>query len=51
MSTTKTMELWLAKLPKAAKEAHRAPGIINDLISVSILCDTDCEVFFSQNWL
>ena len=26
MSTTKTMELLLAKLPKAAREAHLAPG-------------------------
>ena len=46
MFTIKTMELLLAKLPKAAKEAHLAPGIINNLLSVSILCDAGCEVFF-----
>ena len=44
--TNKTMELLLAKLPKAAREAHCAPGIINDLLSVSVLCDAGCEVFF-----
>ena len=44
--TNKTMELLLNKLPKAAKEAHRAPGVINNLLSVSILCDAGCEVFF-----
>ena len=31
MFTTKTMEILLAKLPKAAREAHLAPGIINNL--------------------
>ena len=46
MFTTKTMELLLSKLTKANKEAHLAPGIINNLLSVSILCDAGCEVFF-----
>ena len=40
------MEVLLAELPKAAREAQRAPGIINSLLSVSILCDAGCEVFF-----
>ena len=47
MFTTKTMELLLAKLPKSSREAHRAPGIINNLLSVSVLCDVGCEFFFS----
>ena len=46
MFTTKTMKLLLAKLPKSAREAHRAPGIINNLLSISVLCDAGCEVFF-----
>ena len=46
MFTTKTLELLLSKLPKAAREAHRAPGIINNLLSVSVLCDAGCEVWF-----
>ena len=36
----------LDKLPKAAREVHRAPGIINNLLFVSVLCDVGCEVFF-----
>ena len=46
MFTNKTMELLLAKLTKAAREAHRASGIINNLLFVSVLCDAGCEVFF-----
>ena len=37
MFTTKTMELLIAKLTNASREAHLAPGIINNLLSVSIL--------------
>ena len=46
MFTNKMMELLLDKLAKAAREVHRAPGIINNLLSVSVLCDAGCEVFF-----
>ena len=46
MFTIETMELLLSKLPKASREAHRVPGIINNLLSVSFLCDAGCEVFF-----
>jgi hypothetical protein len=46
MFTTKTLQLLLNKLPDAAREAHCAPGIINNLVSVSVLCDAGCEVFF-----
>ena len=46
MFTSKTLELLLTKLPKAAREAHRAPGIINNLLSVSVLCDAGCDVWF-----
>ena len=40
------MELLIAKLLKAAREAHCAPGIINKLLYVSVLCGAGCEVFF-----
>ena len=46
MFTTKTLQLLLNKLPTAAREAHRTPGIVNNLVSVSVLCDAGCEVFF-----
>ena len=46
MFTTNTLELLLNKLPKAAREAHEAPTITNNLVSVSVLCDAGCEVFF-----
>ena len=48
MFTNKTMELLLAKLTNAAREAHHAPGITNNLLSVSFLCDAGCEVFFHR---
>ena len=46
MFTNKTMKVLLGKMPKAAREAHHAPGITNNLLSVSVLCDAGCEVFF-----
>jgi hypothetical protein len=46
MFTDKTMELLLSKLPKAARAAHRARKLTNNLLSVSVLCDAGCEVFF-----
>ena len=46
MFTTNTLELLLTKLPKAAREAHAAPTITNNLLSVSVLCDAGCEVYF-----
>ena len=50
MVTTNTLELLLSKLPVAAREAHEAPTITNNLISVSVLCDAGCKVF-SHAWL
>ena len=49
MFTTSTLELLLNKLPKAAREAHRAPAITNNLLSVSVLCDAGCQVFFHEH--
>ena len=49
MFTTSTLELLINKLPKAAREAHRAPALTNNLLSVSVLCDAGCEVFLHQH--
>ena len=49
MFTTRTLHLLLSKLPKAAREAHAAPTITNNLLSVSVLCDAGCQVFFHEH--
>lgn len=46
--TTETLLLHLNKLPLQAREAHRAPGITNNLISASALADAGCEIFFHK---
>ena len=46
MVTTKTVNLLLKKLPTKARQAHRVPGIMNSLLSVPVLVDARCEVFF-----
>ena len=48
MFTTKTVNLLLQKLPTKARQAHRVPGIINSLLSVPVLVDAGCEVFFHR---
>ena len=48
MHTTKTVNLLLKKLPTKARQAHRVPGIMNSLLSVPILVDAGCEVFFHR---
>ena len=49
MFTTNTLELLLTKLPKEAREAHEAPTITNNLLSVSVLCDAGCDVWFHMH--
>ena len=46
--TTETLLLLLNKVPLEAREAHRAPGITNNLLSASALADAGCELFFHQ---
>ena len=48
MHTTKTVNLLLKKLLTKAIQAHRIPGILNILLSVSIIVDAGCEVFFHR---
>jgi hypothetical protein len=51
MMTTHAINLLLRKLPPEARLAHQLPGLVNNLLSVAVLCDAGCEVFFSQNRL
>jgi hypothetical protein len=45
-----TSELLLEALPPEARQAHTLPGLVhNSLISVRKLCDSGCDVTFTQN--
>jgi hypothetical protein len=46
MHTTRAMELLLQKLPPDARMAHRLPGLVNNLLSVAVLCNAGCKVYF-----
>ena len=46
MRTTHAMGLLLQKLPPNAHMAHHLPGLLNNLLSVTVLCNTGCEVYF-----
>ena len=48
MHTTETVNLLLKKLPTKARQAHRVPGIMNILLSVPILVNAGCVVFFQR---
>ena len=49
METTQTVELLLAKFPKAARRAFRIPSITHNLVAVSELCDAGCTVYFHKH--
>ena len=49
MKTTETLDLLLDKLPPAAQTAHRCPGITNDILAVSTLCNAGCSVLFLEH--
>jgi hypothetical protein len=38
--------LLLWNLPPEARLGHRLPGLVNNLLSVAALVDTECKVFF-----
>jgi hypothetical protein len=46
MCTTHAMDLLLQKLPPNARMAHCLPGLINTLLSVTVLCNAGCKVYF-----
>jgi hypothetical protein len=47
MHSTHAVDLLLSKLPANARMAHSLPGLTNNLLSVPVLCDAGCEVFFN----
>jgi hypothetical protein len=47
MRTTHTVDLLLRKLPPNARMAHSLPGLTNNLLSVAVLCNAGCKVFFN----
>jgi hypothetical protein len=46
MQSTHSVDLLLQKLPPNARMAHSLPGLTNNLLSIAILCDARCKVFF-----
>jgi hypothetical protein len=46
MRFTHSVDLLLQKLPPDARMAHSLPGLTNKLLSIAILCDAGCKVFF-----
>jgi hypothetical protein len=51
MMATHAVDLPLSKLPPEACLAHQLTSLVNNLLSVAILYDAGCKVFFSQNRL
>ena len=49
MKTTETLDLLLNKLPPTARTAHICPGITNNLLAVSTLCNAGCSVLFLEH--
>jgi len=49
MTSVHAVNLLLKKLPADARLAHRLPGLVNNLLSVAVLCDAGCEVFFHKH--
>ncbi len=47
MHSTHAVDLLLSKLPANARMAHSLPGLTNNFLSVPVLCDAGCEVFFN----
>jgi hypothetical protein len=48
MTTTHAINLLLSKLPPEACLAHQLPGLVNSLLSVTVLCNASCKVFFHK---
>jgi hypothetical protein len=48
MTTMHAINLLLSKLPPEARLAHQLPGLVNNLLSIAILCNKSCKVFFHK---
>jgi hypothetical protein len=46
MRSTHAVDLLLCNLPPDARMAHSLSGLTNNLLSVAVLCNAGCEVFF-----
>jgi hypothetical protein len=47
MHTTHAVDLLLCKLPPDTWMAHSLPSLTNNILSVAVLCDASCKVFFN----
>jgi hypothetical protein len=48
MTTTHAVNLLLSNLPPKACLAHQLPGLVNNLLSVAVLCNQGCKIFFHK---
>jgi hypothetical protein len=48
MTTTHAIDLLLSNLPPKAHLVHQLPGLVNNLLSVAVLCNVGCKVFFHK---
>ena len=46
MTTTHTVDLLLRNLPVMAWLGHCLPGLVNNLLSVTTLVNTGCNIYF-----
>jgi hypothetical protein len=46
MTTNQAIDLLLSNLPPEARLTHQLPGLINNLLSIAVLCNAGCKVFF-----
>jgi hypothetical protein len=46
--TTQAVNLLLSKLPPEACLTHQLYGLINNLLSITVLCNVSCKVFFHK---
>ena len=49
MTSTHAVDLLLKKLPTDARLAYQLPCLINNLLSVTVLCNAGCEVFLHKH--
>jgi hypothetical protein len=47
-TTVHAVNLLLSKLPPEACLAHQLPGLVNNLLSIAVLCNAGCKVFFHK---
>jgi hypothetical protein len=48
MMTMLAVNLMLSKLPSEAQLAHQLFDLVNNLLSVAVLCNAGCKVFFHK---